>query len=310
MTRTVNVRAYSSSANLGPGFDALAIALDVFYDEARVTVEPGRGVVKVLSIKGPYAGESGGGATASAAARKLLEILGIDYIDVYIDLYKGIPPGRGLGSSGASAAASVKALATLLKEDIDTGLLIEAAGYGEAEASGSPHYDNVSASLLGGLAVVAQARRGIKAFSIHLDAWFTVVIPMDPVPPGKTGVMRSVLPPTIPLAQAAANWSRLALLVAAASRGDLRVMGEMMSQDYIVEPHRSKYIPCYREVRERLLGGGALGFAISGAGPSMIALAEDKSHAEELSVLAVDACNWKVTPMVKVAKTGDAAHLV
>lgn len=309
LNEEITVRAYSSSANLGPGFDVLGVALDAFYDDITILLEPGNGNVAIKRIEGPYAREAGNGSTAVAAVKQLLEKLKVNNVDVYIEIYKGIPPGRGLGSSGASAAGAVKAASIAFGDIGSLETLIEAAGYGEIEAAGSPHYDNVAASLLGGLVIVAQSKNGIRATSIPLDAWFTVIVPMNPVPPGKTGIMRSVLPKTVTLTKAALNWSRLAMLVAAAFNGDLKTLGEMMSQDDIVEPARSRFIKCYSELKSTLLGkGGALGFAISGAGPAMIALAQDRGHAGELADLSLDSCKWDIDPIIKTAHTAMSAH--
>ena len=307
---TITVRSYASSANLGPGFDALGVALDAFYDEVTLVLDKGKGNVVVEEVKGPYAEDAGGAATAVSAIRKFMELLEVNNADVYMSIYKGIPPGRGLGSSGASAAAAVKAMGIAYGVG-DIEILVKSAGYGEVESAGTPHYDNVSASLLGGLVVVAQSSGGIRVASIPLDAWFTIIVPMDPVPPGKTGVMRSVLPRMVPLEKAVSNWSRLAMLVASAYRGNIELLGEMMSQDSIIEPARSRFIPCYTQLRRSLLSRGeALGFTISGAGPSMIALARDKSHAEELAVLALESCDWKREPIIKATHTAPAAHRV
>ena len=80
-----------------------------------------------------------------------------------------------------------------------------------------------------------------------------------------------------------------------------------MSQDEIVEPARARFVPCYDSVREAALASGALGFAISGAGPSMIALARDKGHAERLSRVMKKACYCCDNPISKAARTAPGA---
>lgn len=95
------------------------------------------------------------------------------------------------------------------------------------------------------------SRRGLIVKRIDLDAWFALIVPTKSViAEGKTKAMREVLPRSIELGRAAANWSRLAILVASASQGDLKSLDEMMEFDEIVEPARSRLIPCYDEVRE------------------------------------------------------------
>ncbi|MCE4604742.1 MAG: homoserine kinase [Aeropyrum sp.] len=289
-------RAYASSANLGPGFDVLAVALDAFYDEVYVEVcdAGGEAVAVVESVEGPYsAGIDLDGNTARLAVNALLEGERVGGVRAGISIYKSIPPGRGLGSSGASAAASVVAAARALGLNPSPHRLIGYAGLGESVSAGSPHYDNVAASLLGGLVVVAvRGREVLAAYRAPLDgAWFAIVVPMVEVPPSKTGFMRSVLPGTIPLGEAAANFGRSAALVAAAHHGDLEAMGRLMMSDDIVEPARSKFTPCYSEVKKAALESGALGFYLSGAGPAMVALARGRESAERIASSMREACS-------------------
>ncbi len=305
----VRVLAHASSANLGPGFDALAVALEGFYDIVEARLEYGSSGVWIDRVEGPYAeGVSLSRNTAAAAVSKLLELSGIGEAGVSLRIYKGIPPGRGLGSSGASAVAAVVATARLLGVSLDPQILLEASGYGESVVAGTPHYDNVAASLLGGLAVVATIGGRVEAASIPVDAWFVVAIPQIEVPEGKTGIMRKVLPSSIQLQRATTNWQRLALMITAMSRRDYRLAGKMMLGDEIVEPARAPYVPCYREVRMAALEAGAYGVAISGAGPSIIALVEDHTLGEFVARemhRAYSECG--IEALVKVTGTGGPA---
>ena len=307
----VRVAAFSSSANLGPGFDALAVALDAFYDivEARIEYDA-RGVI-VDRVEGVYAREvPAKGNTAAAAAWRLLQLLRIKDVGVVLRVRKGIPPGKGLGSSGASAAAAVVAVSRLLRVNPPTELLLEAAGYGEQMASGTPHYDNVAASLLGGLVIVAEVEGRLAASNIKVDATFVVGVPMVEMPEGKTGVMRKVLPPRVELGRAVANWQRLALLVASMIRGDYQLAGKLMMGDEIVEPARAPYIPCYREVRSAALEAGAFGVAISGAGPSMIALVSPGAAREVASAINQAYSECGLEAIVRVARVAGPTTIV
>ncbi|MEB3861446.1 MAG: homoserine kinase [Desulfurococcales archaeon] len=306
MPEGVRVRAYSSSANLGPGFDALAVALDAYSDVVEAWLEDKPGVRVV--VEGDYAEGSGGGATARRAVEELLKMTGSTGVGVGIRLVKGVPPGRGLGSSGASAAAAVVAASRLLGLGLAAEDLVKAAGAGESMAAGAPHYDNVAASLLGGFVVIAPGLDGgLRVSSIDARAWFAVVTPMDPVPENKTRVMRSVLPNEIPLGDAVSNWSRLAMMVSAIHRGEWGLVGEMMMGDGIVEPRRARFIPCYSEARRAALEAGALGFTISGAGPSVIALARDRGSAARVLDSMLSSCSWRVEPLGVVASTAPGA---
>ena len=279
----VRARAYSSSANLGPGFDTLGIALDAFFDEVTVW-ENSNGKVVVEEIAGPYSGlVRRKGNTAERAVREFLLMTGQQGIGVSMRIWKGVPPGRGLGSSGASAAAAVRAVAGLLEmEDIPASLLVMAAGLGESESSGNPHYDNVAASILGGLAVVSVFREEVFVERLDVEAFFAVGVPFVSVPENKTGAMRRVLPESIGFHEHVANSQRLAMLIAGLINRDYRLAGRAMD-DLIVTPRRSVFIPCYEELKKAAFDSGGLGFTISGAGPSVIALAESGQEAAEIA---------------------------
>lgn len=272
MPRKVVVEVNGSSANLGPGFDTFAVAIDAFSDVVEAWIEPDSGGVVIDSIKGPYAQniplESN---TAKRAADLVLQRVGYGG-GLILRIYKGVPPGRGLGSSGASAAAGAIAAHLLLGSKLSLRELVEIAGDAEATVTGTPHYDNVSASILGGFVIVAKSGKRLYVDSLDLDARFLVAVPRVNVHQEKTRLMRSIIPSSIPLWKAANHWAKVALMINALHRGDLRLFGELMMSDEIVEHARSKYIPCYNEVKQAAVESGALGVSISGAGPSLIIL--------------------------------------
>ncbi len=279
----VRARAYSSSANLGPGFDTLGIALDAFFDEI-IVWENSEGRIVVEEIAGPYSGlVRPNRNTAARAVREFLLMTGRQGIGVSMRIWKGVPPGRGLGSSGASAAAAVRAVAGLLgMENIPVSLLVKAAGLGESESSGNPHYDNVAASILGGLAVVSVFREEVSVTRLDVEAFFAVGVPFVSVPENKTGAMRRVLPESIGFHEHVANSQRLAMLIAGLVNRDYRLAGKAMD-DLVVTPRRSVFIPCYEELKKAAFNSGGFGFTISGAGPSVIALAESERAATEVA---------------------------
>jgi homoserine kinase len=280
-------RAYSSSANLGPGFDVLAVAHTAFYDEVIVCFSESQELsVEIVEVSGPYAHGSGGAETAKRAAEALMKKLGVGGI-VEVRVYKGIPPGRGLGSSGASAAAAVAALSRILGQQVHLSELIEAAGEGEAAVAGSPHYDNVSASLLGGFVIVGELGKRLVAKRITpgTEPVFAILVPENALAQKhKTKFMRSIVPKNVSTSSAARNFGGgTALLIAGLIEGDLGLVGEAMMSDNIVEKARARHVPCYNRVREAALAYGALGVALSGAGPSMIALTENEAEAQRVA---------------------------
>lgn len=273
MPSRIRVIVHGSSANLGPGFDVFAVALDTFTDWVEAWLEYDSRGVLIDRIEGPYANEVPiEKNTASEAAKLVLRRIQYRKAGVVLRLYKGVPPGKGLGSSGASAAAGAIAASRLVGAGYSPIDLVKVSGETEAVVSGSPHYDNVAASILGGFVVVTSVGAELVIKSINLDALFLVAVPDAIVGVEKTRMMRSVIPKDIELKNAANQWGKTALMTISAMNGDLGLFGSLMMSDTIVEPARSSYIPCYHNVRSAAINAGALGVAVSGAGPSLLVL--------------------------------------
>ena len=296
-------RAPSSSANLGSGFDVLAVAHNLYYDVVTVCVSlEGESRVTVEYVGGPYAAQSGGAVTAKAAVEALLKRQHLQ-ARVWMSVVKGVPPGLGLGSSGATAAAAAYAAYEALRmagalRSVSVEELVAYAGAGEAVAAGEPHYDNVAASLLGWVAVTARVNGSIMARSfkprrpIHL----AFAIPSSEGASGKTRRMRAILPATLTLSEASAYAGRAALLASALAEGELEEAGRLMMADTIVEPRRAALLPCYRDVVRAALNAGAYGVSLSGAGPSMVALCASKSDAEAVAEAMAEASSKSCSP--------------
>ena len=271
-------RAYCSSANLGSGFDVVAVALDAFYDEVWIEVEEASETsVEIVDVKGPYAGEvSRRENTVIEALEYFLRRRGVN-AKVYVELWKGVPVGKGVGSSGASAAAAIGAFIDALSLEVSVHEAVEAAGYGEKASAGTPHFDNVSASFLGGVAVIYSFDPlRVFSFTPKKRLEFVLAMPKIEVPYRKTEVMRKVLPDKVALKEHVWNSGRLAALILGLYIGDTKLVGAGM-MDYIVEPARIRYVPAYHRVRDYALEAGARGIALSGAGPSILVLCEDNA---------------------------------
>jgi homoserine kinase len=279
--KRVIVRAPMSSANLGPGFDVLAVAFDAFYDVLELRVV-GEGVRRVsVRVSGAYSSSipQGSGNVVLGPILRALEASG-EKLEVEAILDKGVPPGRGLGSSGASSAAAAFAINELLGGVFDDDELVYIAGEGERIASGEPHYDNVSASILGGFVIVSPGDRVRVHRILGGDAFrFLLAIPEIETPEKKTGVARSVIPRQISLRDHVISSSNLAKLIYRIATNNPAVAGEGMV-DQIVENARASagLIPLYREIREKALELGAYGVCVSGAGPSILILANEDLH--------------------------------
>ena len=227
-------------------------------------------------------------------AKTFIERYGYHDIGISIRLVKGVPPSSGLGSSGASSAAVAYALSKLLLKDIDDAELLRIAAEGEAVVAGSPHYDNVAASLFGGVVIVDVQKCKAYRIAPAVPIFIAVVIPRGVgVADRKTGYARSVLPKTIDLKVHVEQSSALAKLIYALFTVDAELLGEAISTDFIAEPSRSKLIPYYYELKELALKLGALGFNISGAGPAVFSIYRSYEAARNVGEKLISYLNEK-----------------
>jgi homoserine kinase len=274
--RNVTVRAPASIANLGSGFDVMAVAIEGFYDLVKITALPGDFKIQVESDG--FGVPSGEENLAYHVAKRFVEkYLKRRDIALYITVKKGVPPGSGLGSSGATSAAVAYGLNALFDLGLKGEDLLELAGYGEAFVAGAPHYDNVAASLLGGFVfldlIEGKVFRYVPRESIPIGIVFPRVPGLSST--RKTAYARSILPRTIDLETHVKQSSALAKLIYGIFTGNLKAVGEAISHDLVVEPHRAKLIPHYYELKQIALSEGAYGFNICGAGPSVFLIHED-----------------------------------
>lgn len=275
----IRVEAPASSANLGPGFDVFALALDRPRDSVRLRIDgrsrAGRAAVRMVKVSGLDVPRSEAENGACIVCQEMASELGIKR-EITVELDKRVPIGVGMGSSGASAAAAAVAMNELLGLGLTPDELVFYAGKGEAVTSGSPHYDNVSASILGGF-VVTRAGRGERPASVRFDAppglALCVATPVVKLPRRKTEYARSLLPESVPLDVLVSNVANAALMVSGFAKKDIKLIGGGMT-DKAVEQARKSMIPGYDDVRSKALAAGAAGVCISGAGPSMLALAD------------------------------------
>lgn len=285
----IRVEAPASSANLGPGFDVFALALDSPKDSVSLRFGSGTGwrtpsvrMAKVTGLEVPKSEVENG---ACVVCLEMAKRLGIKK-EIVVELEKRVPIGLGMGSSGASAAAAAVAMNELLGLALSSDELIFYAGKGEAVTSGSPHYDNVSASILGGF-VVVRGGAGERPTAVRFDPPAGLVVcvatPVVTLPSRKTEYARSLLPGSVPLETLVANVANASLMVSGFAKKDIKLIGEGMT-DRAVEQARKSMIPGYERVKSRAIGAGAEGVCISGAGPSMLAIV-DKKGSEPKKVL-------------------------
>jgi len=273
----VTVRAPSSTANLGPGFDTFGLAIDAFYDEVTLT-KTKNGVTIITDDNIPTNPENNTAGLVVKNMKKKLKIKS----GVEIQIKKGIPAGFGMGSSAGSAAATAVAFGKLFKIKLNSNQLVEFAGFGEKASAGTIHYDNVAASLLGGFVIVKTNPLNVITIDSPMNLRMCVAVPKIVVPKKKTKVSRGVIPKKVKLVDAVLNLSNASAIVAGFMKKDPELIGNSI-KDVIVEPARQHMIPGYEKVKQNALKAGAYGVTISGAGPSIIAFSKSSFDLKKIS---------------------------
>jgi homoserine kinase len=257
----VHVRVPATSANLGPGFDALGLAL-ALYNEVTATEADGVSVV----VEGEGAGRlpSGADNVVARGVRQAYEAAGRPFKGVALACVNRVPAARGLGSSAAAWVGGLVAGNALLGGPLSRDALVALA----ARAEGHP--DNVAAALLGGLTVSCALGDGrIATVTLPVPGAVRWVV-LVPEVTSATAEARAVLPGSVPRADAVFNVQRVALLLAALQSGRLEVLGSALD-DRLHQPYRLRLFPWMPAVADAARAAGALGCVLSGAGPSLLA---------------------------------------
>jgi homoserine kinase len=236
----VHVRVPATSANLGPGFDALGLAL-ALYNE--VTAAEADGVQ--VTVEGEGAGRlpTGGDNVVARGVRQAYEAAGRPFKGVALTCVNRVPAARGLGSSAAAWVGGLVAGNALLGRPLSPDALLALA----ARAEGHP--DNVAAALLGGLTVSCALGDGrITTVTLTVPGGVRWVV-LVPEVTSATAEARAVLPASVPRADAVFNVQRVALLLAALQAGRLEVLGTALD-DRLHQPYRLRLFPWMPAVAE------------------------------------------------------------
>ncbi len=295
----VSAESPMSSANLSAGFDVLGVALDAYHDELDIELDTSQ---KGISFRSnvPLPEKN----TASRAAELFLER--VDYRGgVNISLRKGIPAGKGLGSSGASAAGVAFALNVAFGNVLGLNEVIDIA----ANSESSPHADNVSASLLGGFSFV-YSKSPYNAFSIYREWEFYLLIPKSETPQSKTELLRKALGEPVPFEKFVEEKYALNSMLRGLLYDDKSSFGKGMNVDSYHQYVRSRtgLYSDFVKLKKPLLDSGALGVCISGAGPSIIVLPgesmtlDDVNKITEENGVTADTVETKVSEGIKIKK--------
>lgn len=262
----IRIRVPATSANLGPGFDAFALALALYNT---VTVEfIARGLE--INVTGEAEVPRDESNLVSASLRAGFEMARRKMPPLRVTLDNQIPIGRGLGSSAAAIVGGLVAANVLMGNKFSADELLAQA----VEIEGHP--DNVAGALFGGLVVVT--RDGEKWTCAKIkpprDLRAIVFIPTQGL---STKFARSLIPTEIPRADAVFNLSRAALIVHAFHARDYSQLRVAM-QDRLHQPYREAFVPGMRALIDAAYEAGAVGAALSGAGPSILALANHDTN--------------------------------
>jgi homoserine kinase len=272
--------APATVANVAVGFDVLGFAIDGAGDEVRVRRIPAAEGVRIEAITGVVPGlpDDPRRNTASVALLALLERRRVDH-GFAVAIRKGIPLGSGMGGSAASAVAAVVAANRLLGDALADAELLRCAVAGEAAASGAGHGDNAAACLYGGLtAVVGVDPPRVVRIPVPARLLCVLVRPHVTI---ETRAARQALRPEVGLETHVAQSMDLCSFLAGCYTDDLeRIRGAMV--DRIAEPTRAALIPGFADARAAALREGALGFSISGSGPSVFAWADAAGQAQAI----------------------------
>lgn len=280
------IKAPATSANLGPGFDTLGLALDLWNE---TTITPAKDFSAQVSGEGAGRLALGKNNLLVRAAQRLAERAGRSLPPFHAECVNRIPLSSGMGSSSAAILTGLMAGNALLENPFSRDEILDFA----CEMEGHP--DNVAPAMLGGLVVSTVDGGDVIARKISImgeqgghvgpPLQITIALPDFYLP---TKQARMALPKKVSMKNAIHNISRTALVVEALRNGDLDLLSKVMT-DKLHQPYRLKLIPGAQSAMEAAKEAGASAVALSGAGPSVIAFSAGESGVGEAMKRAFEA---------------------
>lgn len=269
----ITVKVPATSANLGPGFDALGLALDLWNEAEFIPTQDQKIYVRIAGEGSDKLSTDENNAIVEAALQ-VYELAGKPCNGLRIHCINRVPLGSGLGSSSAALLTGMLGANALLGEPFSREEILKLA----IETEGHP--DNVAPAMLGGL--VASIIHDSHVVSLRLTLndqrapiHITVVFPDFDFP---TKQARAILPRQIDRRDAIYNISRAVIVTEAFRLGDLDMLSEAMT-DKLHQPYRLPLIPGAQAAMQAMKGAGAAAVALSGAGPSLIAFSTKRETA-------------------------------
>lgn len=300
----VSVKVPATSANIGPGFDCLGIALPIYntvtIDE---TVLPGTGVeINILSQEETFDDliidhiPKDENSIVYKAVELLYNSIGQTPSELKINIQTSIPVTRGLGSSAAVIVGALLAANHLLGEPADESALLSIA----TEIEGHP--DNVTPALVGGMVLSSLEEDGSILYrKINWpDEWaITVCIPDVEL---ATEISRSVLPDNVPMADAVFNTKRMGMLIQAVNTVDSDLMKAALS-DKLHQPYRAKLVPWLDDINESIKHEeDIMGCVLSGAGSTVLVISKHSAVDKVKTKVAEVMQNLNVKADIKTLK--------
>jgi homoserine kinase len=269
--KQVKVYSPGSIANIGPGFDVFGLAIDGLGDHIKLSIldEP-EVIIKITGIDSDRIPTVPSRNSSGAVLEYICNKQDLKH-GFLVNIHKGIPPGKGMGSSGASAAGTAFAVNKILNLNLNQDDLVRLAAIGESAVAGSAHADNVSSSLLGGFVMVDECFNVVRLDAPNIEI---VVVAPELYIENKTKIARELLPEQISLKDAVYNIGKASRIAVAVAINDPELFGKSIS-DHVIEPHRARMIPHFWSVKKAALEAGAYGCSIAGGGPSMFAVGQD-----------------------------------
>ena len=265
------MRAPATTANMGPGFDCLGMALDIWNTIVVETdgVQPDGERVSING-EGWDCLSTGSDNLVYRCFKRIYDGLGLPVPEVRISCQNDITLGRGMGSSAAAVAGGLLAGSALSGANLSRERILELA----AEIEGHP--DNAAAAIMGGCRIVVSDGDGLITDSVAIPDGLKAVlfVPEVPMP---TEEARGLLPTMIDRQDAVFNIGRTALLVNALASGNMRHLG-VATEDMLHQPARQQIFFPMKNIFRAAMSAGALGVFLSGAGSSVLALTRDREY--------------------------------
>ncbi len=275
----IKVSAPATTSNIGPGFDIFGLALKEPHDIVEGRKIPS-GIV-ISEVTGPGADiipKDPKKNSVAIAAQAVLDRCGAKF-GIEIKITKGIRPGSGIGSSGASAAGGAYLANLMCGEKLSKQETVLCAAHAEDVTSGGLHADNVAPCILGGFTVI-RSYEPFEVISIRPPEDLGVVLALPDVII-YTSDSRKVVPHEVSIKDMTYQIGNASALVYAMTVGDLGLIGRSV-KDIIVEPARAHLIPYLKEAENIAMSHGALASFLGGSGPCVVTFYDKKTHNGEI----------------------------